>query len=58
MGITVEELDGNPGALAILAWFELVEAAEKSLPILVLGDGTILTDGEVKGYLEALSKNV
>ena len=55
LGIEVEELDNNPDALALLAWHEAVEIAEKSLPILVLGDGTILTDGKVTGYLEKLS---
>ena len=54
LGITVEELDpDNFGALAELAWHELVEAAEKSLPILVVGD-KILVDGEVESYLKQL----
>lgn len=55
LGIEVEELDNNPDALALLAWHECVELAEKSLPILVLCDGTILTNGKVKDYLETLS---
>ena len=37
LGIDVEELDDNPSALAELAWHELVEEAEKELPILVNG---------------------
>ncbi len=38
MDITIQELTGdNPNALAELAWFELVEEAEKELPLLVVG---------------------
>ena len=54
LGIDVEALDNNPGALAQLAWHELVEVAEKSLPILIVGD-KVLVDGEVEGYLKQLS---
>lgn len=53
LGIEVEEIGSdNPGALAHLAWHELVEAAEKSLPILVLNDSSALTDAmEIRSYL-------
>jgi len=52
LGIELEELDGNPGALAHLAWHELVETAEKTLPILVLNDSSAISDtGEIKSYL-------
>jgi hypothetical protein len=45
MGVRVEELGpDNPDALAHLAWHELVETAEKTLPILVLDDCTAITD--------------
>ncbi|MDA8163568.1 MAG: hypothetical protein M0017_00855 [Desulfobacteraceae bacterium] len=41
MGVKVEVLDGNDaGALAHLAWHGLVEAARKSLPLLVLDDSS------------------
>jgi hypothetical protein len=53
LGIEVEELGANnPGALAHLAWHELVETAEKSLPILVLNDSSAITETiEIRGYL-------
>jgi hypothetical protein len=53
LGIHVEELGpNNPDALAHLAWHELVEVAEKSLPILVLDDSSSLSDVEqIRGYL-------
>jgi hypothetical protein len=53
LGVEVEELGpNNPGALAHLAWNELVETAEKSLPILVLNDSSVITDAmEIRGYL-------
>ena len=53
LGIEVEELGHhNPDALAHLAWHELVETAEKSLPILVLNDSSTISDtGEIKSYL-------
>ncbi|UCD86243.1 MAG: hypothetical protein JSV01_00205 [Desulfobacterales bacterium] len=53
LGVEVEELGpNNPGALAHLAWHELVETAEKSLPILVLNDSSAITDAmEIRGYL-------
>lgn len=53
LGIRVEELaPDNPEALAHLAWHELVDKAEKSLPILVLNDSTAVTD--VKQIKQAL----
>jgi hypothetical protein len=53
LGVEVEEIGpNNPGALAHLAWHELVETAEKSLPILVLNDSSAITDAmEIRGYL-------
>jgi hypothetical protein len=53
LGISVEEIGPeNPEALANLAWYELVETAEKSLPILVLKDSSAITDcGSIRGYL-------
>jgi hypothetical protein len=53
LGISVEEIGpDNPDALANLAWYELVETAEKSLPILVLSDSSAITDsGGIRGYL-------
>jgi hypothetical protein len=53
LGIHVEELGPeNPDALAHLAWHELVEIAEKSLPILVLDDSSALWDvDQIRGYL-------
>ncbi|MCK4729313.1 MAG: hypothetical protein KAT27_10335 [Desulfobacterales bacterium] len=45
MGVNVDELGpDNPDALAHLAWHELVEIAEKNLPILVLNDSSAITD--------------
>jgi glutaredoxin len=46
-GLEIHELDGNVDALAELAWYELVSAAETTLPILVLDDGSSVT-GVVK----------
>lgn len=56
IGVEVEELGrNNPDALAHLAWHELVETAEKSLPILVLNDSSAISDtGEIKSYLRHL----
>jgi hypothetical protein len=53
LGVEVEEIGpNNPGALAHLAWHELVEAAEKCLPILVLNDSSAITETvEIRSYL-------
>jgi hypothetical protein len=52
LGISVEEIGPeNPEALANLAWYELVETAEKSLPILVLKDSSATDSGSIRGYL-------
>ena len=53
LGVELEELEpDNPDALAHLAWHELVEVAEKSVPILVLNDSSAISDtGEIKSYL-------
>jgi hypothetical protein len=43
-GVQIHELnDNNPGALGLLAWFEGVQLAETTLPILVLDNGTKVT---------------
>lgn len=45
MEVNVEVLDGdNAEALAHLAWHSLVEAARKSLPLLVLDDSSTIID--------------
>ena len=45
MQVHVEVLDtGDAGALAHLAWHGLVEAARKTLPILLLDDSTTIDD--------------
>lgn len=45
MQVNVEILDtGNADALAHLAWHELVEAARKTLPILVMDDCSTVED--------------
>ncbi|MBW2259040.1 MAG: hypothetical protein JRF18_01120 [Deltaproteobacteria bacterium] len=53
LGVAVEELGpGNADALAHLAWHELVEIAEKSLPILVLNDSSAIADAmQIRQYL-------
>lgn len=53
LGVRLEELGpDNPDALAHLAWHELVETAEKNLPILVLDDSSAITDLEkIRGCL-------
>ena len=53
LGVEVEELGpDNPEALAHLAWHELVETAEKALPILVLNDSSAISDTEeIRRYL-------
>jgi len=56
LGVEVEELrPDNPDALAHLAWYELVEAAEKNLPILVLNDSSALAEAsQIKRYLAGI----
>lgn len=53
LGVEVEELGpDNPEALAHLAWHELVETAEKTLPILVLNDSSAISNTEeIRRYL-------
>lgn len=53
LGIQVDILaPDNPEALAHLAWHELVEVAEKELPILVLDDSTHIAGAiKIKSYL-------
>ena len=54
IGVNLEELGpDNADALAHLAWHELVETAEKTLPILVLNDSSAVTDNEeIRRYLK------
>jgi len=56
LGVAVEELGpGNADALAHLAWHELVEIAEKSLPILVLNDSSAIADAmQIRQYLASV----
>ena len=56
LGVRLEELGpDNPDALAHLAWHELVETAEKNLPILVLDDSSAITDVEkIRGWLKKM----
>ncbi|GAB4256430.1 MAG: hypothetical protein Kow0092_02430 [Deferrisomatales bacterium] len=56
LGVRVEVLGpDNPDALAHLAWHGLVSVAEKSLPILVVDDGTHVTGAiPVKNYLKRI----
>jgi hypothetical protein len=53
LGIREEVLgEENPDALAHLAWHELVEAAQKELPILVLDDCSAIVGAiHIKKYL-------
>ena len=53
LGVQIEDLnEENAEALAHLAWHELVEVAEKELPILVLDDSTHITGAiKIKSYL-------
>ena len=59
LGVKVEELGAhNPAALAHLAWHELVEDAEKNLPILVLNDSSAISDtGNIESYLAKIATN-
>ncbi|MBE9581328.1 MAG: hypothetical protein IMF18_06890 [Proteobacteria bacterium] len=59
MGVNVDELGpDNPDALAHLAWHELVEIAEKNLPILVLNDSSAITDtGEIRRHLGLMTND-
>ncbi len=53
LGIQEEMLgENNADALAHLAWHELVEVAQKELPILILDDSTaVVGDIPIKKYL-------
>jgi hypothetical protein len=53
LGIAKDVLDpDNADALAHLAWHELVEVAERELPILVLDDCTHISGAiKIKSYL-------
>jgi len=50
MGVTVMELD-NADAYAALAWLELVDVAEKELPLLSTERGRYVSGAAVKGVL-------
>ena len=46
----------NPDALAHLAWHELVDVAERELPILVLDDSTHISGAiKIKSYLRKVA---
>ena len=53
MGVAQEVLaPDNPDALAHLAWHELVEVAQRELPILVLDDSSHIAGAiKIKSYL-------
>jgi hypothetical protein len=54
LGIAEENLSpDNPDALAHLAWHELVDVAERELPILVLDDSSHISGAiKIKSYLK------
>jgi hypothetical protein len=58
LGIRQEVLGpDNPDALAHLAWHELVDVAERELPILVLDDMTHITGAlKIKSYLSKVAR--
>lgn len=57
MGVAQENLDPeNADALAHLAWHELVEEAERALPILVLDDSSHISGAiKIKSYLKQMA---
>jgi glutaredoxin 2 len=57
LGVHEDNLnDENPEALAHLAWHQLVDVAEKELPILVLDDSSYLTGAiKIKTYLKKVA---
>ncbi|MBU4275106.1 MAG: hypothetical protein KKC30_00045 [Proteobacteria bacterium] len=57
LGIAVDVLSpADPAALAHLAWHELVEVAEKELPILVLDDSSHISGAiKIKSYLKTMA---
>ncbi len=57
MGIQIDELtDSNADALADLAYYELVDTAEKQLPILVTDDEQKITGAiRISQYLRSLA---
>lgn len=57
LGVAEENLaPDNPDALAHLAWHELVEEAERSLPILVLDDSSHISGAiKIKSYLSKVA---
>jgi hypothetical protein len=57
LGIGVDVLGpANPEALAHLAWHELVELAEKELPILVLDDSSHISGAiKIKSHLKKMA---
>ncbi len=54
LGVNLDVLGpDNPDALAHLAWHELVDVAERELPILVLDDMSHITGAiNIKSYLK------
>lgn len=57
LGVAEEILSkDNPDALAHLAWHELVEVAERELPILVLDDSSHIAGAiKIKSYLRKVA---
>ncbi len=57
LGVAEENLaPDNPDALAHLAWHELVEEAERALPILVLDDSSHISGAiKIKSYLRKVA---
>lgn len=57
LGIAINVLSpADPAALAHLAWHELVEVAEKELPILVLDDSSHISGAiKIKSYLKTMA---
>ena len=56
MGVAQEVLTpDNPDALAHLAWHELVDVAQRELPILVLDDSSHIAGAiKIKSYLKTV----
>jgi hypothetical protein len=59
MGVKIEELGpGNPESLALLAWYQLVEEAEKVLPLLVVNGSVLKGKDEIESYLSRRERGI